>query len=170
MSNYPTSFDTNANLFLVHDNLRVRLAEDYDPGDDSITVDVDPRPTFPPTGIITLTEQCSTVDKRAISLSYTGMTATSFTGLVLESGFTDCPKPKKFTHVTMNVIAPHHDAIKDALIAIEHMAGKRGEVAKTPLTGTMEARINYLRNLILKPKAWFGVNKNVGVVPFTVNI
>jgi len=170
LSNYPNQLDNDTNLYLVHDGLRVRLAEDYTPGDTVITVNKDPRPTFPPTGIITLTEQCSSLENRALSFEYTGMTANSFTGLTLLPDFTDVPKPKRLTDVTMNVTAPHHDALKDALINIEHMAGRRGEIAKTPLTGTMEARINYLRNLILKPKAWFGVNSNVGVIPMTVKM
>lgn len=169
MSNFPESLDTDQNLYLVHDALRVRLAENYSPGDTSITVDADPTSTFPPTGIITLTEQCSQFDSRAISFSYSGMTSDSFTGLELLSNFTDMAKPKRITYVTMNVMAEHHEALKDALINIEHMAGKKGEAATIPLTGTMEQRINYLRNLVLKPKAWFSADRTTDVVPMTVN-
>lgn len=170
MSNYPVSFDDDTNLFLVHDGLRFTLVEDYLPGDTSIVVNGDPTLSFPPTGIITLTEQCNVIDKRAISFTYSGLTKTGFTDLVLNSGFTDIAKPKLFTHVTMNVVAEHHNSLKDALIQIEHMAGKKGEVAVKPKTGTMEARINYLRNLVLKPKAWFSVDKKVGAAPLTINI
>ncbi len=172
MSNYPTSLDTDTELHLVHDNLRVKLAEDYNPGDTTITVDdAIVLAKFPPVGIITLTEQCNfDPTLRAISFSYTSKTATGFAGLVLLDGFTDIAKPKRSTHVTMNVVEKHHNDLKDALLSIEHFAGKRGEIALTPLTGTMEARINYLRKLVLKPKAWFNVADRIGIAPLTINV
>ena len=37
-SNYPTALDTNQNLYQVNDALRVVLAEDYNPGDTTITI------------------------------------------------------------------------------------------------------------------------------------
>jgi hypothetical protein len=60
-STFPEAMDDDNNLFLVHDSLRVRLAEDYNPGDTFVEVEGDPEVMlkFPPTGIITLTEQCS---------------------------------------------------------------------------------------------------------------
>src|SRR5581483_2971833 len=118
--NYPNSLDNNDTLYLVHDALRVVLSEDYNPGDTFITVDPDPiLLQFPPTGIITLTDQCSDIGLRAISFSYKAVDAKNnlFTGLTLLSGFTDVVKPKRFTDVTLNVTAPHHDNLKDALIA-----------------------------------------------------
>jgi PKD repeat protein len=172
MSNYPTSLDTDAELHLVHDSLRVKLAEDYNPGDVSLTVDdTAALAKFPPTGIITLTEQCNfDVTLRAISFTYTGKSSTGFVGLELLPEFTDVAKPKRLTNVTMNVVADHHNSLKDALINIEEFAGKRGDISTTPLTGSMEARINYLRKLVLKPKAWLTVNSRVGIVPFTISI
>ena len=38
LSNYPYDFDNNQNLYVVHDYLRLKLAEDYNPGDVRITV------------------------------------------------------------------------------------------------------------------------------------
>ena len=69
---YPTTIDTNESLFLVGDGLRVVLAEDYNPGDTIITVigDEDTMRNFNSTGIITLTEQCSEPELRAISFYY----------------------------------------------------------------------------------------------------
>jgi hypothetical protein len=167
LSNYPTSIDTGNELYTVHDSLRLKLAEDYEPGDTFITVE--PNPTimalFPTTGIITLTEQCSEAELRAISFFYSGTTATTFTGLQLLPTFVDVAKPKRLTDVTQNVMAEHHNALKDALIAIEKFAGIKGEISKVPLKGTMEARINFLRKLVLQPKAWFTATKTVGVIP-----
>ena len=58
---YPDAFDSNDNLYQVADALRVRLSEDYNPGDTSITVNGSEEMVrrFSNTGIITLTEQCS---------------------------------------------------------------------------------------------------------------
>jgi len=167
---YPDSIDTDQNLFLVTDGLRVVLSEDYNPGDTSISVlgEEETMRSFDETGIITLTEQCSEPELRALSFYYTSRTLNSFDGLELLPGFIDCPKPKKATNVTQNVVSLHHNNLKDALIRIERFAGKKGEVGKYPLKGTMEERINYLRKLVLAPKAWFRVDKVVGLAPLTV--
>lgn len=169
-SNYPEAIDTDDNLFLVHDGLRLKLAEDYTPGDTSITVVGDPEimNRFPATGIITLTEQCSEPEDRAISFYYASRTDSTFDGLELLPRFNDVAKPKVITNVTQNVIDKHHNSIKDAVIAIQEFAGKEGEVAARPLEGTMEARTNYLRSIVLSPKAWFSADKTIGLVPFTV--
>ena len=168
--NFPTSFDNDANLYKVSDGLRVVLAEDYNPGDTSITVNADEAvmSLFDVTGIITITDQCADPQLRALSFTYTSRTLTTFDGLELLSGFIDNAKPKNYTSVTQNVMAQHHNVIKDSIIAIQEFAGKQGEVAARPLEGTMEERINYLRQIALQPKAWFKVNKTTGLAPLTV--
>lgn len=170
VSNFPTSIDTDDNLFLVHDSLRVKLSQDYNPGDNSITVygDTTIIGRFPDTGIITLTEQCSDAEVRSLSFYYGSRTQISFDRLELLPGFIDTAKPKDITNITQNVMAQHHNAIKNALIAIQETAGKKDEIADFPLTGTMEERINYLRSIALVPKAWFTSNKSIGLIPFTV--
>ena len=159
---------------MVHDSLRIKLLEDYNPGDTFITVANEPiMQLFDATGLITLTEQCSESEFRAISFYYssigpaTGAT-TTFNGLELLPEFTDVAKPKFYTDVTQNVMAEQHNNLKNALIAIETFAGKEGETAIKPLVGTMEQRINYLRNIVLAPKAWFSVNATVGLAPLDV--
>lgn len=169
-SSYPVDLDSNRNLFQVHDSLRVRLAKEYKPGDKTILVDGEPEimKRFPPSGIITLTEQCSSPDERALSFFYGSRDLTTFKGLELLPGFKDVAKPKRITDVTQNVMASHHNHLKNAVIAIEQFVGIKGEVAQKPLQGSMEARINFLRKLVLSPRAWFTVNKRIGLVPFTV--
>lgn len=166
-SAYPEILDTNENLFLVHDSLRVRLLEDYSPGDTSILIDGD-NTLFPPSGYITLTDQCNETSVRALTLWYASKTSTSFDGLEKLPEFTDTSKPKFLTNVTMNVTAEQHNAIKDALIAIEEFVGIKGTKDTKPLGTTMEGRLNFLRELVLRPRAWFTVNSRVGVVPFKV--
>lgn len=171
VSNYPDSFDTDDNLFEVHDSLRLRLLEDYNPGDTRIVVEGDLAaimPKFPSNGLITLTEQCSDIDDRAISFFYNSKTDDSFEGLELLPGFTDVVKPKRITNVTQNVMSRHHNHIKDAVIAIEEFIGVKGTTDTRPLGDTLEGRVNFLTKLILTPKAWFSVNKRIGLVPLTV--
>ena len=169
-SNYPTALDTNQNLYQVNDALRVVLAEDYNPGDTTITIS-DPNnlmSKFDSTGVITLTEQCSESELRAISFYYGTITTTTFGQLELLPGFTDVGKPALVTNVTQNVMADNHNALANAVIAIESFAGKKGETPIGPLQGTMEQRVTYLRNIALTPKAWFTVDKTIGLAPLTV--
>jgi PKD repeat protein len=167
---FPTSFDGNRNLFLVHDGLRLVLAADYNPGDTSITVHKNDlmMNNFPPSGLITLTEQCSEAEERAISFFYSSHTDTTFDGIEILPEFTDGVKPANITNVTMNVMDKHHNHLKDALIAIEEFIGVKGTEDDEPFGPTMEGRINFLRRIVLCPKAWFSVNKTIGLVPFEV--
>jgi PKD repeat protein len=169
-SNYPVDFDSDTNLFLVHDSLRLRLVEDYRPGDKSIVVENLPEmlDQFPPSGLITLTEQCGNIDERAVSFYYSAKTPTGFTGLEILPGFKDVAKPKRTTNVTQNVMAAHHNNLKDALIAIEQFVGTKGTVDDNPFGPTMEGRINYLRRLVYTPRAWFTMDKRVGLAPLAV--
>ena len=170
LSNYPNKFDNNKNLYVVHDYLRLKLAEDYNPGDKAIFVyeDAAVMARFPGAseggGIITLTDQCEKPEDRAISFTYSSKTNNSFTGVKIMPGFSDVKKYKDITHITQNVMAQHHNALKDSIIAIEKFAGLKGTKAQAPLTGTLEERINYLRDVVLAPKAWFSVDKRIGVL------
>jgi PKD repeat protein len=169
-TNFPNSLDNDNNLFLVHDSLRVRLLEDYNPGDTSITIEGEDSiiSKFPSTGIITLTEQCSEIDKRAISLYYGSRTSSTFNNLELLPEFSDVVKPKKITNVTMNVLDKHHNHLKDSLIEIQKFLGTKNQVDQVAFGSTITSRLNYLRNLVYKPKAWFTVNKKLGIIPLTI--
>ena len=170
--NYPDSFDTNENLYEVHDGLRVTLAEDYSPGDTSITVsgDLVLLGRFPTTGLITLTDQCDDVDYRAISFYYGNLNleTSKFEQLEILPGFTDVAKSKRITNITQNVMADHHNNIKDAVIAIQEFLGIEGLVDTAPFGDTLEGRTNFLRQLVLRPRAWFKADKRIGIVPLTV--
>lgn len=176
-SNFPEDFDNDNNLFLVHDALRVQLAEDYIPGNKSIVILGD-NTNFPNTGIITLTEQNSDIDERAISFYYGSKTETTFDELEILSEFEDVYKPKNITNITLNVVSAHHNNIKDSIIAIERFLGVKGDIASSAdrslllsLDGaneTIEGRLNYLKKLVLTPRAWFSANKNIGLIPLEV--
>ena len=68
----------------------------------------------------------------------------------------------------MNVMASHHNHLKEALIAVETFIGIEGTEDTVPFGETLEGRINFLRRLVLQPKAWFTVNKRAGIVPLEV--
>jgi PKD repeat protein len=170
-SKFPTAVDTDDNLFLVHDSLRVRLSEDYSPGDTTIYIEGDTAimAKFPSTGIITLTEQCSEIDKRALSFYYSSpptSTPYAFSGLELLPEFSslDSSKPKKATNVTMNVLDLHHNHLKDALIAVETFVGTK----YNPENETITKRISHLQEIALPPKAWFSSNASYGLAPLEV--
>lgn len=168
MINYPKELDSE-NLYTVHDSLRLKLLNDYNPGDQFIQFygDKEIIDRFPDSGIITLTEQCSDPKERAISFYYASKTDISFNKLTL-IGEIDSFKAKDITNITQNVMAEHHNVIKDTIIEIEKFAGKKNEISSGPLEGTMEKRINYLRKLALTPKAWFSANKQVGLIPLII--
>ena len=165
---FPDAYDSDSNLFLVRDSLRVRLMEDYSPGDASILVegDDDVISRFPATGIITLTEQCSDIDLRALSFHYSSRTSMTFDGLELLPEFDglDSTKPKRITNVTMNVVAMHHNNLKDSLISVQNNLGTEYSTDRNTITG----RIKYVERLAFRPKAWFTANTQMGLAPLSV--
>jgi PKD repeat protein len=163
---YPNQIDTDDNLFLVKDSLRVKLIEDYKPGDNVIFIEEnDSMSKFPPTGIITLTEQCSDIDKRAISFYYKSKTNNSFNELEILPEFDDVVKPKIITNVTMNVLDKHHNHLKDSLIEIQKFLGTK----KNSLEETITSRINFIKKVAYKPRPWFIIDKTIGLIPLKVN-
>lgn len=169
---FPTSYDTDTTLYVVKDSAYLQVIADYNPGDTSILVESNPdkMALFPASGLITLTEQCSDPEVRALSFYYASRTDNSFTDLTILPGFTDSYKPANVTYVYMNVMAEHHNNIKDAVISMENYIGIEGETALRPLDpdSNLEQRTNYLLGVAFKPRAWFSVDKSIGVAPFTV--
>jgi PKD repeat protein len=169
---YPDAFDSDDNLYNVKGSLRVRLAEDYSPGDTTIVVEGDPlvMSRWPSKGLITLTEQCSDVEDRAVSFFYDAfdISTLQFTGLALLPGFRDVAKLKRITYVTQNVMDRHHNVLKDALIAIEEFVGIKGTIDERPFGDTMEGRTNFVRKIALIPRAWFTADRRTGLVPLEV--
>lgn len=169
---YPESFDSDENLYLVHDSLRLRLREDFNPGDTIIKCFGNQFviSRMPTSGRITLTEQCSDLDKRAVSYHYDTFdpVQVEFSGLTVLPGFTEVKKLKRITNATINVMADDHNNIKDSLIAIQEFAGVEGTEDTIPFGETLEGRINFLRRLVLQPKAWFTSNLRTGNVPLCI--
>lgn len=169
---FPAQSDSNLSLYNVKDTLSLSLAKDYMPGDTSIYVEQNQTQMdlFPTTGIITLTEQCSDPEYRAVSFYYDTKDTTNFlfTGLTILPETPDSEKRAGITRVTMNVVAQHHNILKDAIIAIQNKIGLKADTTTKPFDGNMVQRTEYLLGVVFTPRAWFSVSKIVGVAPLTV--
>ena len=169
---YPAELDTETNLYVVADALSIALAKDYNPGDDTIYVaaDLNMMLRFPDSGIITLTENCSVPENRALSFYYSSKNNVtfSFTGLTILPETPDTFKKSVVTKVTMNVTAQHHNNIKDAIVNIETFVGKESDRTVVPFAGNIVERTNYLFSTVFTPRAWFVSTSTRGIVPLAV--
>lgn len=166
MSQYPNLFDNEHSLYTVQDSLQVTLDRDYHPGDGAVWVES--TDGFPSSGIITLVDQCSRPKERAVALKYKAKSKDAFLGIEPTDDTNVSYKPKKLTKVTMQLRAEHHNSIVDAIIAIENFLGTHRDESKEPSVGSILGRLNFLKSLVYSPKAWFEVDKTVGLVPLTV--
>jgi len=107
MANYPSSQNTDDNLYLAVNNLATVLDGDITAGD--TTINVSDASNFPSVGILT-------IDLEAIH--YTGKTATSFTGCT--RGFDGTTGAVHLNGATVfhDVPAAHHNVLKDEIKAI----------------------------------------------------
>jgi PKD repeat protein len=169
---YPAASDSNLTLYSVKDTLSLSLAKDYMPGDSVIYVEQNQAimDLFPNVGIITLTEQCSEPELRAVSFYYDTKDTTnfSFSNLTILPETPDSEKRSGITKVTMNVVAQHHNNIKDAIIAIQKQIGLKNDRTTKPFDGNIVQRTEYLLGVVFTPRAWFTANKIVGVAPLTI--
>lgn len=163
---YPTALDNDENLYLVHDALKIPLGFDYYPGHTNIVADGD-LSKFPLSGIITLVDQCSMPKERAVSFYYGSRTNREFLELELLPNSVDCIKPKKLTTITLQAMANHREALKDAILAIEKFLGTKHEIEDEPKGDTIFGRLNFLKKILFFPKAWFEVERTTGAAPFT---
>jgi len=164
---YPDALDAHDTLHLVHDLLHVVLSSDYNPGDTVVSVSGDIT-GFPASGILTMTEQSGDPAERAVTFSYSAISGNQFTGIEVLDISPNVFKPAEQTKVTQNVVAEHHNVIKDALISVQQFIGTKGTLDVKPFGETVEGRLNFLRRLVLKPRAWFRANRFLGVVPLTI--
>lgn len=108
MADYPTSAATDASLYIAVDNKETSLTA----GIDAVvtTLPVVSTTGFPTVGFVS-------VDTEIIS--YTGTTATSFTGCVRGASGTTAASHASAATVSHNIVAAHHNALKEEVKAIE---------------------------------------------------
>lgn len=160
--NFPNNFDDENTLYVVKDSLRVKLEKDYSPGDATVYAEENVN-SFPPTGIITLVDHNDA--KNTVSMHYGKRESNYFTDLEILPDSILAHKTKEDTLITMQVVANHHNAIKDALIGLQKYVGTLKDTAKE---NSLFAKINRLKEIVFKPKAWFEASKVKGMTPLTV--
>lgn len=106
---YPGAAGTDANLFVAVNNLATSLT-DNPLTSGATTVNVAATAGFPTAGYIT-------IDSEAIA--YTGTTGTSFTGCTRGADGTTAASHVTTTQVFHDVVAAHHNVLKDEIKAIE---------------------------------------------------
>lgn len=106
---YPSAAGTDANLFVAVNGLSTLLS-DNPLTIGATTVNVVSTTGFPTAGYITI---------EAEAISYTGVTGTSFTGCTRGADGTTAASHVTGLSVFHNVIAAHHNVLKDEIKAIE---------------------------------------------------
>jgi PKD repeat protein len=160
-SQFPAKYDDDSNLLLAKDYLKVKLAQDYNPGDSVVTAESSVG-NFPPQGIITIIDNCA--PEQVTSLYYEERADNQFTKLTPTEGTKITFKSKLSSIITQQLDAMHHNNIKDAIIAIQKFLGTIKDESKDTLFG----RLNWLKKIVFAPRAWFEVDLDSGLAPFTV--
>lgn len=107
-TNFPSSLDTATTLYTAVNNVSTNLNGAINNAVTTITV-LDTS-LFPSSGIVT-------IDAEAIA--YTGKSLTQFTGCTRGFDGTTAVSHTDTTQVNHNVVAAHHNILKDAIIAVE---------------------------------------------------
>lgn len=172
---YPETIDNSSVLVDVKDSLVLKLAVDYNVGDKFIypTATLAELQNWPPRGFLTLTDNRCPDELRAVSFYYTYIDTTrvAFAGLIVLPSTTDTYKPAIYTTISLNVIAEHHNILKNALINIENFLGiytEQASIYTGDKNSTITERINKILQVAYTPVAWFEVSKNVLNIPNSV--
>jgi len=122
MVNFPSSLDDNSSLYLAVNNLRTLLTSDI--SDSATTIPVLTTSGYPPTGFTSILTGSDITASEA--MSYSGLTATSFTGVARGADETVAAEHLLGNNVDLNIVADHHNSLKDAIFAIEAFVGISG--------------------------------------------
>lgn len=122
MVNFPDSLDDDATLFAAVNNLRTRLTVPI--SDTDTTIPVITTSGFPATGYFTILSSSDITKAEAIK--YDTFSATQFTGVTRGADGTTAVEHLPNDNVDFNVVADHHNALKEATIKLEHFVGSSG--------------------------------------------
>jgi hypothetical protein len=112
---FPTSVATDADLSIAVNNLNTTLT-DNPLSDSATTVNVISTTGFPTAGYVTVEFEI---------IAYTGKTGTSFTGCTRGADGTAASSHSLGESVFLNIIAAHHNSLKDEIKAIEQNLSDR---------------------------------------------
>jgi hypothetical protein len=150
MAQFPSSVPTDANLYIAKNNLSTSLNGAID--DAVVTITVVSTTGFPTVGYIT-------IDAEAIK--YTGTTATTFTGCTRGADGTANAAHTDTTVVYHNVVADHHNSLKDEVIAIAQNLSDR--------IGLGSTQVKVPDGTIGAPSLAFATSPNMGAYYVSAN-
>lgn len=133
MANYPTSLDSDANLYVAVNSLATSIvgALTSSGGNNGANIEVTSTAGFPATGFIT-------VDSEAISYTSILSAPARFSGITRGADGTTAASHSAGATAKHNIIAAHHNTLKDAIIAIETALGTAlANVVQTTLAQTI---------------------------------
>ena len=138
MTVYPNSIDSDATLYLAKDNALTRLTQNVLPTDTVIHVETTTE--FADTGIVTIfNDDGTSVEK----IYYRSKTATTFEDLIRPSPQNWIVTPINKPYVGALISEDYHNALKDAIIAIEEFLGDsttRVELRFDPVSGLVKTK------------------------------
>lgn len=158
MAQYPTSAATNDNLYVQVNNKTTFLTADISNVD--TTLFVSSTTGFPATGFVT-------VDLEIIA--YTGLTATSFTGCIRGQDGTTAVAHLTNALVSHNIIAAHHNASKDEIIAVEtDLVAVQSSLTDLAPADTASSILTRIRQIVTQIKAITGTTNWYDAVGRTI--
>jgi len=138
MTVYPGAIDSDATLYLAKDNALTRLTQNVSSSDTVIHVETTSE--FAPSGIFTIfNDDGTSVEK----IYYGSKTATTFTNLTRPNPQNWVVTPLNKPYVGALISEDYHNALKDAIIAIEQFLGDsttRVELRFDPTSGLVKTK------------------------------
>ena len=129
MVNFPTSFDDDATLFIAVNNLRTELTSGIDAS--TLTIPVTTTSGFPSTGFVGILTGTDITQTEAIK--YTSLTSTQFNASERGADGTPAFPHDSGNNVDFNIVAAHHNEIKDAVLELEQFVGVSGSENFLPI-------------------------------------
>jgi hypothetical protein len=141
MAQWPTSVSTDAQLYIAANDKSTALTVAATNSD--TTINVGSTTGFPATGLLSIDNEI---------IAYTGLTPTTFTGLTRGQDGTSAASHLLGASVDHNVVAAHHNVLKDEIIALETslnltasravVTDSNGRVATSSTTSTELGALN----------------------------
>ena len=170
MSAYPSILDFDNDSVSAKNFCTFSLAKDFLQGQSSlICVRLGEGGIPPESGTLTLVD--SNAFGKPVSQQFLYQSFIEVDGFIDFLNIKPLGEEKSFpagTLVTHNVLAKHHNTVANSLIRSQKRIGVHGQVAKNTNHPTLEGRVNFLREVVLSPKAWFVASRSIGLAPLTV--
>jgi hypothetical protein len=148
MAIYPGAGASDSNLYIAVNATSTQLT-DNPLSNSATTVNVTDATAFPTVGFISIDNEI---------ISYTGKTGTSFTGCGRGADGTTAASHVQNSQVFHNVIAAHHNALKDEVIAVEvDLVGVQSALTPTTPLSTATSILNRLNQIVQRFKDFTGL-------------